>query len=158
MVTATVADSSGRLSVSFFNQRWREKQLPVGTEAVFFGKLDIFRNVRQMTNPVVDLIGSRTGKIIPVGNVPAYSVVPPGTANFAGGNVFDFKAMDYGRRLAEARAQLQVRGAGGGGEERAAPGVAPHRAARVVRESGPLPPCPLRVSARPRAQGSPGRT
>ena len=66
MVTATVADSSGRLSVSFFNQRWREKQLPVGTEAVFFGKLDIFRNVRQMTNPVVDLIGSRTGKIIPV--------------------------------------------------------------------------------------------
>ena len=53
-----------------------------------------------------------TGKIIPVGNVPAYSVVPPGTANFAGGNVFDFKAMDYGRRLAEARALMQQAGFG----------------------------------------------
>ena len=37
-----------------------------GTEAVFFGKLEDFRGRRQMTNPVVDLIGDRTGKVVPV--------------------------------------------------------------------------------------------
>jgi ATP-dependent DNA helicase RecG len=66
MVTAVVRDSSGSLSCTFFNQPWREKQLSPGTEAVFFGKLEMFRGTRQMTNPVVDLVGDKTGKIIPV--------------------------------------------------------------------------------------------
>ena len=29
------------------------------------------------------------------GDLPAYSIVPPGTANFPGGNSFDFKSMPY---------------------------------------------------------------
>ena len=66
MITAEVSDGSGRLRVSFFNQAWRERQLPAGTEAVFFGRLEVFRGTRQMTNPVVDLIGNRTGRILPV--------------------------------------------------------------------------------------------
>jgi ATP-dependent DNA helicase RecG len=66
MVTAVVRDRSGALTCTFFNQPWREKQLAAGTEAVFFGKLEMFRNTRQMTNPVVDLVGDKTGKIIPV--------------------------------------------------------------------------------------------
>lgn len=35
-------------------------------EAVLFGKLEVFRGQRQMTNPVVDLIGDKTGMIVPV--------------------------------------------------------------------------------------------
>ena len=66
MVTAEVRDGSGRMRLTFFNQAWRERQLAPGTDAVFFGKLELFRGVRQMTNPVVDLIGNRTGRIIPV--------------------------------------------------------------------------------------------
>ena len=66
MVSGTVRDPSGTMKVSFFNQAWREKQLRPGTEAVFFGKLEDFRGRRQMTNPVVDLIGDRTGKVVPV--------------------------------------------------------------------------------------------
>ncbi len=66
MVTGTVRDDSGAMKISFFNQAWREKQLTPGTEAVFFGKLDEFRGRPQMTNPVVDLIGDRTGKVVPV--------------------------------------------------------------------------------------------
>ena len=66
MVMGTVRDDSGTMRVSFFNQAWREKQLAPGTEAVFFGKLEDFRGRRQMTNPVVDLIGDRTGKVVPV--------------------------------------------------------------------------------------------
>ncbi|MGI8709599.1 MAG: ATP-dependent DNA helicase RecG, partial [Acidimicrobiales bacterium] len=50
----------------FFNQGWRERQLPVGTEAVFFGKVDVFQGRTQLANPVVDLIGTRTGRIVPL--------------------------------------------------------------------------------------------
>ena len=66
MVTGEIGDASGRLKITFFNQPWRQKQLTPGTEAVFFGKLESFRGARQMTNPVVDLIGNRTGRILPV--------------------------------------------------------------------------------------------
>ena len=66
IVELDVDDGTGTLRVTFFNQAWRAKQLPVGTEALFFGKLDTYRGKRQMTNPVVDLIGNRTGRIVPI--------------------------------------------------------------------------------------------
>ena len=67
LVTAEVSDGSGYLRISFFNQGWRERQLPVGTEAVFFGKVDEFQGRKQLSNPVVDLIGgNRTGRIVPL--------------------------------------------------------------------------------------------
>jgi len=66
MVEATVSDGSGRMKVTFFNQAWREKQLAPGTEAVFWGKVEDFRGTRQLTNPVVDLVGDQTGQVVPV--------------------------------------------------------------------------------------------
>ncbi|CAA9227989.1 MAG: RecG [uncultured Acidimicrobiales bacterium] len=66
LVEVDVFDGSSYLKCTFFNQPWRAKQLVVGREAVFFGKLDLYKGRRQMTSPVVDLIGDRTGKILPV--------------------------------------------------------------------------------------------
>jgi ATP-dependent DNA helicase RecG len=66
MVSATVGDGSGRLSVVFFNQPWRERQLRPGMEVALFGKADVYRGGLQMTNPIVDLIGDRTGRIVPI--------------------------------------------------------------------------------------------
>jgi ATP-dependent DNA helicase RecG len=66
LVELDIDDGTGRLRVTFFNQAWRAKQLPVGTEALFFGKLDSYRGKRQFTNPVVDLVGNRTGRIVPI--------------------------------------------------------------------------------------------
>jgi len=66
LVTADVSDGSGQLRLTFFNQAWRERQLPAGTTAVVWGKVEIFGGHRQMTNPVVDLVGDRTGRIIPI--------------------------------------------------------------------------------------------
>jgi ATP-dependent DNA helicase RecG len=66
LVELEVDDGTGALQVSFFNQAWRAKQLSVGTEALFFGKLDSFRGRPRLTNPVVDLVGNRTGRIVPV--------------------------------------------------------------------------------------------
>ena len=66
MVTATVGDDSGRLSIVFFNQPWRERQLRAGLQIALFGKADVYRGGLQMTNPIVDLIGDRTGRIVPI--------------------------------------------------------------------------------------------
>jgi ATP-dependent DNA helicase RecG len=66
MVNVRVGDGSGRLQVVFFNQPWREKQLREGMQVALFGKADVYRGGLQMTNPVVDLIGDRTGRIVPV--------------------------------------------------------------------------------------------
>jgi ATP-dependent DNA helicase RecG len=66
-VEVEVGDGTGRLTLVFFNQPWRTKQLPEGLQGVLlFGKLDVFRGTRQMVNPVVDLVGDRTGRLIPV--------------------------------------------------------------------------------------------
>ena len=54
-------------SVTFFNQPWRERQLQPGIEVVLFGKARAcYRGRRQMTNPVVDLVGDKTGRIVAV--------------------------------------------------------------------------------------------
>jgi ATP-dependent DNA helicase RecG len=66
MVTAQVGDGSGRMSAVFFNQPWRERQLQPGMTVALFGKADSYRGSLQMTNPVVDLIGDRTGRIVPI--------------------------------------------------------------------------------------------
>ena len=56
VVELTVNDGSGSLAVVFFNQPWRVKQLVPGTLALFFGKVGEFRGMRQVTNPVVDVV------------------------------------------------------------------------------------------------------
>jgi len=66
LVEVRVADDTGGLRLAFFNQPWRLKQLTEGREAVVFGKADSFRGDLQMTNPVVDLVGDRTGRIVAV--------------------------------------------------------------------------------------------
>ncbi len=66
MVEADVFDGSHYLHVVFFNQGWRAKQLAVGTSVLLFGRVTRYRGRPQMTNPVVDLVGDRTGRLIPV--------------------------------------------------------------------------------------------
>ncbi|MGZ5930047.1 MAG: peptide ABC transporter substrate-binding protein [Rhizomicrobium sp.] len=51
-----------------------------------------------------------TEKIIPVGYVPAYGIVPPNTAHFPGGNVYDFKTMPQPARVAEGQRLMQEAG------------------------------------------------
>jgi oligopeptide transport system substrate-binding protein len=53
-----------------------------------------------------------TGKIVPVGYVPAYNLVPPNTADFPAGNAFDFKAMPYPQRYAQAQSLMRAAGFG----------------------------------------------
>ncbi len=66
MVTVSAGDDTGRLGVVFFNQPWRAKQLQSGMQVAMFGKVDLYRGSLQMTNPVVDLIGNRTGRVVAI--------------------------------------------------------------------------------------------
>jgi len=66
MIECQVGDGSGRLHIVFFNQPWRERQLREGLQIMLFGKADVYRGGLQMTNPIVDLIGDRTGRIVPI--------------------------------------------------------------------------------------------
>ncbi|MFN0090699.1 MAG: ATP-dependent DNA helicase RecG [Acidimicrobiales bacterium] len=66
MTAVEVSDGEAQLRLTFFNQPWRERQLHPGAECVVFGRLELFAGRRQMTNPVVDLVGNRTGRIVPV--------------------------------------------------------------------------------------------
>jgi ATP-dependent DNA helicase RecG len=66
LVEIDLFDGTSYLRVTFFNQPWRAKQLQEGTQVVVFGKVERFRGRLQMTNPVVDLVGDRTGRIVPI--------------------------------------------------------------------------------------------
>ncbi|HWG74250.1 MAG TPA: ATP-dependent DNA helicase RecG [Acidimicrobiales bacterium] len=66
LVEIDVFDGASYMHVVFFNQAWRSRQLSVGMSVVLFGKVDRYKGRRQMTNPVVDLVGDRTGRIVPV--------------------------------------------------------------------------------------------
>ena len=75
MVETTVSDDGRSFKVVFFNQAWRERQLPVGVQALFFGKVTVYKGQRQMTNPVVDVIvgasgderdASRVGRVVAI--------------------------------------------------------------------------------------------
>ena len=66
IVDALVGDGSGRFHITFFNQPWRERQLRPDLQIALWGKPELYRGGLQMTNPVVDLIGDRTGRIVPI--------------------------------------------------------------------------------------------
>jgi ATP-dependent DNA helicase RecG len=68
---ARISDEKATLKVVWFNQPFRERQLPPGTEAVFAGTVESFRGGLQMANPLVAVVDSRreelyTGRIVPI--------------------------------------------------------------------------------------------
>ncbi len=66
-VEVVVRDRDGTgLHCVFFNQPWRRKQLREGMQALLYGRLEVYRGTVQMANPVVDLVGDRTGGIFAV--------------------------------------------------------------------------------------------
>ncbi|HZD66008.1 MAG TPA: ATP-dependent DNA helicase RecG [Acidimicrobiales bacterium] len=66
LVEVDVSDGRAYLRLTFFNQSWRSRQLKAGQDVAVFGRVESYRGRLQMTNPVVDLIGDRTSRIVPV--------------------------------------------------------------------------------------------
>lgn len=51
-----ISDGSGSLTLMFFNQHWREKDLVVGRQGLFAGQVSVFNNKRQLTHPEYELL------------------------------------------------------------------------------------------------------
>ena len=79
-----VTDGTAKLSLTFFNQAWREKELKVGKQGLFAGKIGVFNGKRQLAHPDYELIAdgndvdaaveSFAGKYLPM--YPASSKMP----------------------------------------------------------------------------------
>ena len=79
-----VTDGTDKLSLTFFNQAWREKELKVGRQGLFAGKVGVFNNKKQLSHPDYEMIPdgndvdaattSFAGKYLPV--YPATAKMP----------------------------------------------------------------------------------
>ena len=79
-----VTDGSAKMSLTFFNQAWREKELRVGRQGLFAVKVGVFNGKRQLAHPDYEMVpdGSDVdsavadfaGKFLPV--YPASSKLP----------------------------------------------------------------------------------
>ena len=56
MLEVVVTDGTDKLSLTFFNQVWREKDLKVGRQGLFAGKVGIFNNKKQLSHPDYEMI------------------------------------------------------------------------------------------------------
>ena len=51
ILEAIITDGKGRLSVTFFNQKWREREFKAGRSGLFSGEITDYRGKRQLAHP-----------------------------------------------------------------------------------------------------------
>ena len=56
MLEAIVTDGTEKLSLTFFNQAWREKDLKIGSQGLFAGKIGVFNGKKQLAHPDYEMI------------------------------------------------------------------------------------------------------
>lgn len=88
ILEVNVTDGSAVLSLTFFNQPWREKELKIGKTGMFAGKVGSFNGKRQLSHPDYQLIpdgddvdsalAAFAGKYLPVypagGKMPSWKI------------------------------------------------------------------------------------
>lgn len=55
VVEAVVSDGTGLVTLTFFNQAWRAKNLIAGSRGIFAGKVGVYRGERQLAHPDYEL-------------------------------------------------------------------------------------------------------
>jgi ATP-dependent DNA helicase RecG len=56
MLEVVLTDGTGFLSLTFFNQAWRERDLSPGRRGFFAGRVTLFRGKRQLTHPDYEML------------------------------------------------------------------------------------------------------
>lgn len=64
LVRVVAGDGRGTITMTFFNQPWRVRDLPAGTVCLFSGKVSEFRGAVQLTNPEYLKVGSDPGAAV----------------------------------------------------------------------------------------------
>lgn len=70
---ALISDASGSLKVTWFNQGYIAQTLKSGDEVLLSGKVDYYKNLLQLTNPVYEKVGPEhlhTGRLVPIYKLP----------------------------------------------------------------------------------------
>jgi ATP-dependent DNA helicase RecG len=77
IVEVIIEDNNGaKMSLTFFNQAWREREMRIGRQGLFAGKIGTFKNAKQLAHPelewlpgdsdVEDAIGAFADKYLPI--------------------------------------------------------------------------------------------
>jgi len=84
ILEVVVTDGTSKLSLTFFNQAWRERELRVGRQGLFAGKVGVFKGKSQLSHPDYELVADGgdvdsaidefAGKYLPV--YPATAKLP----------------------------------------------------------------------------------
>ena len=85
ILEVTISDGTGILTLTFFNQAWRKKELHRGARGIFAGKVTLYRGLRQLAHPDyqlfeptadarggVDTVGSRSAASWAEQPIPIY--------------------------------------------------------------------------------------
>ena len=88
ILETVVTDGKAKLTLTFFNQAWREKELRAGRQGLFAGKISLFNGKRQLAHPEYQLIPQGddvdgaidqfAGRLIPIypasGKLPSWKI------------------------------------------------------------------------------------
>jgi ATP-dependent DNA helicase RecG len=55
VLEVVITDGTGGVTLTFFNQAWRQKDLSPGVRGIFAGKIGLYRNSRQLAHPDYEL-------------------------------------------------------------------------------------------------------
>ncbi|MFB8388138.1 ATP-dependent DNA helicase RecG [Microbacterium sp. NPDC055910] len=84
LLEVLISDGQGQLSLTFFNQAWRAKDLKPGRRGIFAGKVGEYRRVTQLTHPDYELFDDEEAARQ---NAQAYATIPipiyPATSTLA---------------------------------------------------------------------------
>ena len=71
LIKGRIADESGSIDVTWFNQDWVARALTAGSQCFFYGRLSVYRGKLQMTAPRFEVVRSgrepfNVGRIVPI--------------------------------------------------------------------------------------------
>lgn len=96
IVEVVISDGKGMLTLTFFNQPWREEQLRPGVRGIFAGKIGMYKNTKQLAHPDYELFDdepdpakAKSWAELPIPIYPATSTVASWQLQKAIGVVLD---------------------------------------------------------------------
>ncbi len=87
IVEAKISDGKGVLTLTFFNQKWRQNELRPGRRGIFAGKVGSYRGARQLAHPDYELFDDETPRAVGEAEAVLWAQAPipiyPATSSIA---------------------------------------------------------------------------
>jgi ATP-dependent DNA helicase RecG len=76
ILDVTISDGTGQLSLTFFNQAWRQNELRPGVRGIFAGKVGDYKGTKQLAHPDYELFGQDGEEDTDPATVKAWAELP----------------------------------------------------------------------------------